>query len=705
MCRKLIYLGASALVLGLVASAAGQGLKGEYFNNMTLSSPAVLTRVEMVDFDWGDPGSPAPSVSVDQFSARWTGGIIPLYSDNYIFHTRTDDGVRLWVDDRLLINNWTDHSPMWDSSAPVALKAGKAYSIKMEWYENGGEAVAELYWQSASQALQTIPGAQLLPTKVVRLSASKPNPADGAIGVLMPLLQWMPGERAVFHDIYFGTNPALGPAQFRGRQPFAIYWHMPGLVPGVTYCWRIDELEADGVTRHTGDVWSFTAASSTASRPNPPDGAGWVDTEANLSWSPGVAAIMHDVYFGTSEADVTNGTGDTFKGKQAVATYEPGPLQADTTYYWRIDENDYAGKKYAGAVWHFTTVGSRAGIMGEYFNNMGLRGNPVLVRIDPGVNFYWGVGTSPALGLPEDNFSVRWTGLLEPPLVEPFIFTTYSNDGVRLYLDGQLIIDNWTDHERTQNWSQPMELVAGQTYLIVLEGYENTGEAEWQLYWQSLSIPRQIIPPGPLSLVSLPALGVEPAELKLTAQPNSVQQAVFVVGEILGKGALHCVNIQCTDLVGRELTIKGSDVTFDLNNFDVAPGGQQVVHVFVPVPSDFREKVAGSIVVQSAEGSTRSIALTVKPAKQYAPTADAGGPYTGVVGQPIRFDAGGSYDPDGEITWYGWDFDGDGKYEATRSATCEHTWLSEFSGTVTLLVTDDDGCAGVAAATVVVTAP
>jgi hypothetical protein len=82
----------------------------------------------------------------------------------------------------------------------------------------------------------------------------------------------------------------------------------------------------------------------------PPDGARWVDTEANLSWSPGAAAVTHDVYFGASEAEVTNGTGDAFKGTQSLTIYEPGPLQADTTYYWRIDENDYAGKKYTGAV-------------------------------------------------------------------------------------------------------------------------------------------------------------------------------------------------------------------------------------------------------------------------------------------------------------------------------------------------------------------
>ena len=207
------------------------------------------------------------------------------------------------------------------------------------------------------------------------------------------------------------------------------------------------------------------------------------------------------------------------------------------------------------------------------------------------------------------------------------------------------------------------------------------------------------------ALVCLPSLGVEPGELKVASEPGKVQEVVLVVGEMMGKATLHSVNIRCTNLVGREVTIKGSDVTFDLNNFDVGPGGQQVVHAFIPVPSDFREKVAGSILVQSADGGAKSIPVTIKPTKRYGPTADAGGPYEAIVGEPITFDGSGSYDPDGEIVWYGWDFDGDGRYEATGSATCEHTWDSEFSGTVTVLVTDDDGRGSIATATVVVSAP
>ncbi len=158
--------------------------------------------------------------------------------------------------------------------------------------------------------------------------AEIPSPLNGATGITTPLLGWTAGEGAAFHDVYFGTNPTPGPAEFRGRQGYNVYWHGAGLTPGTTYYWRIDEVEADGVTIHTGDVWSFTAAPLTAYNPNPRDGAKWVDTEADISWSAGATGIKHDVYFGTDQTAVTNGTGGTLKAnQQTMVTYDPRTLQ------------------------------------------------------------------------------------------------------------------------------------------------------------------------------------------------------------------------------------------------------------------------------------------------------------------------------------------------------------------------------------------
>ncbi len=189
-----------------------------------------------------------------------------------------------------------------------------------------------------------------------KLKAYDPDPLDGAENVVLPLLQWTAGDTATFHDVYLGTDPTLGPADYMGRQPIAMYFHIPGFIPGATYYWRVDEVEVDGTTIHTGDVWSFSVPVLTASNPSPADGAKYVFIEADLSWREGFNAITHDVYFGTDETAVADGTGGTFKIKQPGTIYEPGTLAKDTKYYWRVDENDADGITHTGAVWSFTTV-------------------------------------------------------------------------------------------------------------------------------------------------------------------------------------------------------------------------------------------------------------------------------------------------------------------------------------------------------------
>ena len=196
---------------------------------------------------------------------------------------------------------------------------------------------------------------------VLGVKASNPIPPDGATGIKTPLLQWTAGDTAVFHDVYFGTKPIPGAAEFRGRQPFAVYWHGADLTPGTTYYWRIDEVERDGKTIHQGDVWSFTSAPLTAYNPQPQDGAKGVNVDADLSWSPGADAIMHDVYLGTDKANVTDGASGTFKGKHVTTSYDPGTLAKGTTYFWRIDEVEGDGTKHKGRVWSFTTEGPQQG--------------------------------------------------------------------------------------------------------------------------------------------------------------------------------------------------------------------------------------------------------------------------------------------------------------------------------------------------------
>src|SRR5919107_777448 len=135
------------------------GLDATYFDNINFTGTQVSRTDATINFDWGS-GSPHPSIGSDTFSARWTGQIEAPASGVYTFTTTSDDGVRLFVDGRTVVENWTDHGPT-DNSGTMTLEAGRRYDIQLDFYENGGGAVAKLQWGFLGQLRQIIPSANL----------------------------------------------------------------------------------------------------------------------------------------------------------------------------------------------------------------------------------------------------------------------------------------------------------------------------------------------------------------------------------------------------------------------------------------------------------------------------------------------------------------------------------------------------------------
>lgn len=129
------------------AKPGEHGLKGEYFNNMNMYGNPALVRIDkQIHFDWG-PGSPdSATINPDHFSVRWTGKLVPSVSDVYEFSITTDDGVRLYIDGKLLVDSWFDRGATSDL-VTMKLEAGRPYDIRIEYYENEGWAYASLGWK------------------------------------------------------------------------------------------------------------------------------------------------------------------------------------------------------------------------------------------------------------------------------------------------------------------------------------------------------------------------------------------------------------------------------------------------------------------------------------------------------------------------------------------------------------------------------
>lgn len=130
------------------------GLTGEYYSGLNFNTLLLTRKDNAIDFDWGN-GSPDPLVPNNVFSVRWTGKLVPATTGSYTFRTTSDDGVRLWINNVLVIDQWRDQSPA-NYAAAVNLTAGTEVSVKMEFYENGGGAVARLYWSGPGFASQPL---------------------------------------------------------------------------------------------------------------------------------------------------------------------------------------------------------------------------------------------------------------------------------------------------------------------------------------------------------------------------------------------------------------------------------------------------------------------------------------------------------------------------------------------------------------------
>jgi glucose/arabinose dehydrogenase len=434
----------------------GTGLRGEYFNNRDFTAP-VLTRTDAtVNFDWGS-GSPDSRMAPNTFSVRWTGQVQPRYSETYTFYTTSDDGVRLYINNQLVINRFVDQSAR-EASGQITLQAGQKYDIRLEYYENGGNAVSKLLWSSASQGKEIIPQSRLYEPVVTQQAGT----GNGLRGEYYNNIDFTDSVLVRTDEaVNFNWNGGSPDARI-GNDTFSVRW-TGEVQPLYSEEYTFYSTTDDGVRLYINDqlvINNFVDQAAT-------ERSGRITLQAGQRYS-----IRMEYYENGGGASANLGWSSASQVKQLLPK----------------------AQLYSPAV-NTGANGTGDGLRAEYFDNIDFT-NTVLNRVDASVDFDWGRG-SPTAAIANDTFSVRWSGQVEPRFSEEYTFYTTTDDGVRLFINDQLVVDGFVDQAATER-SGRITLQAGQKYNIRMEYYENGGDASAKLRWSSASQSKEIIPQSQL---------------------------------------------------------------------------------------------------------------------------------------------------------------------------------------------------------------
>ena len=416
------------------------GWRGKYFANPDLTGNPVLTRDDAnLDFNWRRE-SPGTGVPVDNFSVRWER-IVTFDDDRiYRFHLRKNDGARVWFDDRLLFDLWNDDDDGRTFFVEVPVTAG-AHTFRVEYWEDDLDARVRFSWDRKGS----------IPT-------STPTPT--ATGTPQPPLEEFSGWRGE----YFNSQSLSGePALVRDDPNIDFFWDRGSPADGIR-----DEhfsVRWERVVSFDAGLYRFNIQKNDGARV-------WVDDQPVIShWHNEDASRTHS-------ADVSLTAGDH---KIRVEYYEDRgwskvkfwwePMTATATPTLTPTPTPTATR----------TLEEHSDWRVEGFANQDLAGPPFKIWYDGSLDEDYR-DKSPH-GLPRDHFSLRWERIItfDGGLYRFFIDT---NDGARVWVNGELIIDHWKDCcEEGHHFHADLPLIAGD-HTIRVEYYEKDGHAKIKLWWE-----------------------------------------------------------------------------------------------------------------------------------------------------------------------------------------------------------------------------
>lgn len=516
---------------------------GEYYSNTNLSgAPALYRDDAALSFEWGQ-ASPAPNLPADAFSARWRR-TISLNAGTYRFYASSDDGVRIWLDDRLIIDQWHDASNI--TYEAELLLAGGNHTLRVEYYENFGNARIRVWWEEVGQYPQWradyFANNSLYGSPVLTRNDSEINfnwaQLDPAIGLPADDFSVRWTRTVNFSDGVFRFHALVddGLRIFIDDVLVLNEWRESSLrevtadaqLANGPHRVRVEYFEKNGVARvHVwweeltpltypdwkGEYWNnrqFTGSPILVRNDykidfnwerRAPDNRLPAD-DFSVRWSRSMTFEEGRYSFHTLADD---GVRLYLDGTLLIDEWRDGPARETSRetnlsagkHTLRVDYYEHNGDARIELWWKKVGPATFADWKGEYWANRYMSGKPTIIRNDQQIDFNWKQG-SPNNDLPTDNFSARWSRQLD---LQAGIHRLYvqADDGIRVLVDGKLVIDQWRDGNGEQTYQKDLALSLGR-HQIVVEYYEHLGNAKVKFWRDRISdLPTPTVTPSPPS--------------------------------------------------------------------------------------------------------------------------------------------------------------------------------------------------------------
>ena len=570
----------------------GNGLQAEYMLNSNLEMPILTSNEPTVDFDDDYLTEGTEAVGNNSFTVRWTGKVQAIYSQEYTFYTTAEGGVSLKIDGKTLCDLLRNASV--NSSNTITLQAGKQYDLEFIYKKTGQKGFCTLEWESASQVRQRIPRYQLfsrpMPNTGLVTGYDTENFGGYSASLKLGAYNSVALERAGFaaqtlkslkitagfrvtlysEDDFTGdslvveeNNANLG-AWVNKLVSLRVTTMGKGLSDGIYFIKpsagnNVVSIEGNHQNSNNGQKAQLARNNGNINQQfrctRQSDGAYRIEALssgksleiANFSrednavvqqWKTSEAENQKFIVVSPSENGVYN-----------IYSYFSEKIITPETTSSSALICQKSGVNPSDALWNFEpapplTDGNGNGLTAEYYNGTNFN-SLCYTQIDASVNFNWGTG-SPGRGVNVDNFSVRWQGKIRPRTTGEYTFFVNSDNGRRLWINDQFVIDKWIDDYDIE-YSGNINLQADQLYTIKLEYFETTGGAYCRLEWLSPKQAREIVPRSQLYSLDNNGIGNLQTNDYFTIYPNPASNEIRITVYDIRNGAI----LRMSDISGK----------------------------------------------------------------------------------------------------------------------------------------------------------